>query len=219
MMPGRSFLLVVTAAAAAGAVAVACARDEKPVERQPRTVVVRDTSVARVDTAAGDVVGTWPDGPVRERWITDANVLALFGAMNGRQIAAADIELEDWHNDAARAFAASIAREHADLQHSADSLAARLHITPIAPALAKPWISVMQSQIDSMRRGRTMTLDRAFVHQQVASHELMLDYLQQLAPAAQSSDLQTMLNDAAKRVASQLDRARVLDTTLAKRTD
>ena len=214
MMPGRSpfFALAFSLGAAA------CG-GEKAVARQPRTVVVQDTSVARADSAAGDVVGSWPDAPVRERWITDANVLSLFGAMNARQISAADIELEDWHNDAARAFAASIAREHADLQHSADSLAARWRITPIAPALAKPWMAVMQAQIDSMRRARATTLDRAFVHQQVVSHELMLDYVQQLASASQNPNLQALLNSAAMRVASQLNRARALDTTLAKRPD
>ena len=139
--------------------------------------------------------------------------------MNARQIAAADIELENWHNEAARAFAASMAREHAELQHSADSLAARLGITPVAPALTKPWMSAMQAQIDSLRRVRASSFDSAFVHQQVASHQLMLDYLQQLASASQHPDLQSMLSAAAKRVASQLDRARSLDTTLVARRD
>ena len=163
-------------------------------------------------------MGTWPDRPVTARWITDANILALFGAMNARQIAAADIELENWHNDAVRAFAASIAREHAELQHSADSLAMRLRITPIPPALAKPWMSVMQAQIDTMRRARESSLDRAFAHQQVASHELMLDYIQQLTTASQNPELQTMLTAAAKRVVSQLERARSLEASLPART-
>ncbi|MGH7620699.1 MAG: hypothetical protein ACREPM_26095, partial [Gemmatimonadaceae bacterium] len=32
-------------------------------------------------------------------WITDANALAILDAMNARQIAAADVELEGWHTD------------------------------------------------------------------------------------------------------------------------
>jgi predicted outer membrane protein len=204
-------------------VGAACGRDGASVQRRSRVIVVRDTQStdsARVDTAesGGDVVGEWIDNPVNERWITDANVLSLFSAMNARQIAAADVELEDWHNDAARAFAASIAREHAELQHSADSLAVRLRIAPIAPALTKPWMSVMQAQIDTMRRARATSLDRAFVHQQVASHQLMLDYIEQLASASQHPDLRSMLTAAAKRVASQAERARSLETALAVRS-
>ena len=212
-------------ALAIGIAATACARHDAPAKRQPaRTAVVRDTQAtqgARADTAeaGGEVSGEWMDSSVTARWITDANVISLFGAINERQIAAADVELENWHNDAARAFAASMAREHAELQHSADSLAARLGITPVAPALTKPWMSAMQEQIDSLRRVRARSFDSAFVHQQVASHQLMLEYLQQLASASQHPDVQSMISAAAKRVASQLDRARSLDTTLVVRPD
>jgi len=224
-MRGRAYeaRTVVVIALTLSVVGAACGRDDGSVQRRPRSVVVRDTQSThstRADTAesGGDVVGEWIDNPVNERWITDANVLSLFIAMNARQIAAADIELEDWHNDAARAFAASIAREHAELQHSADSLAVRLRIAPIAPALTKPWMSVMQAQIDTMRRSRAASLDRAFVHQQVVSHQLMLDYIEQLASASQHPDLRSLLTTAARRVASQAERARSLETALAARS-
>ena len=78
-------------------------------------------------------------------------------------------------------------------------------------------MAVMQAQIDSMRRGREGSLDRAFVHQQIASHELMLERIQQLASASQHPDMRAMLSDAAKRVASQLDVARSLDSVIAAR--
>ena len=207
------------------AVGAACSRDNASVQRRSHAVVPRDTQAthrARADTAESGgevVVGEWRDSSVSARWITDENVVSLFGAMNARQIAAADVELENWHVDAVRAFAASIAREHAELQHSADSLAERLRITPVPPALTKPWMSAMQAQIDSMRRVPASSFDRAFVHQQVASHQLMLEYIQQLVPASQHPELQSMLSAAAKRVASQLERARSLDTTLVARPD
>ena len=200
--------------------AASCTRDDAAARRPSRLAVVPDTVTARVDPAeaGGEVVGDWIDEPVTERWITDANVLSLFAAMNARQISAADIELENWHDDGVRAFAASVAREHAELQHAVDSLSARLRITPIAPALTKPWMSVMQAQIDSLRRARDVTLDRAFVHQQIVSHQLMLERIQQLASASQHRDVQAMLSVAAKRIAAQLDRARSLESAIAART-
>jgi predicted outer membrane protein len=165
--------------------------------------------------SAGEVVSDSTNAPARERWITDANVLSLLSAMNARQIAAADVELEGWHVDAVRAFAASVAREHAELQHAADSLAERLRIAPVSPALAKPWLSAMQAQIDSMRTWRPSALDRGFVRQQVAGHELMADYIQQLAAAAERPELKAFLATAGARVESQLVRARSLQKTLA----
>jgi predicted outer membrane protein len=209
----RATIVLVVAAASALTV-TACSRGESSA-RHARAAVVRDTAHATSDTneAGGDVVGDLVETPVNERWITDENVLSLFGAMNARQIVAADVELEAWHNDTVRAFAASMAREHAQLQRSGDSLAARLRLTPVAPALAKPWLSAMQAQIDSMRQsGR---LDRAFAHQQVVGHELMAGYIEQLAAAAQNPDVQSFLADAGKRVTSERDRARSLEAALA----
>jgi predicted outer membrane protein len=189
---------------------LACGHDDKPRDRPTR---------ALVDTAGGEVVvGNEPvtPAPTVARWITDPNVLALVTALNDRQIAAADIELENWHVDTARAFAASMAREHAELQHSIDSAAASLRLTPIAPALAKRWTSVMQAQIDSMRRAGESGLDLAFVRQQTNSHQLMATYLKQLAAAAERPELGGFLEASSAKVASQAQRAAALQPVVAR---
>ena len=142
---------------------------------------------SRVADAEGEVVGqpVTGAGSSATRWITDANALSLVSALNAREIAAADMELDGWHVDTARAFAASMAREHADLQHSIDSLAAHLDLTPVAPALAQRWAAAMQAQIDTMRRSSDGRIDLSFVHQQVNSHQRMADYLSSLAAVAE----------------------------------
>jgi predicted outer membrane protein len=209
-----TIVLVVTVASAL--TIAACGRDEGSGRRAQRAAVVRDTGRAASDTneSGGDVVGDWVESPVKERWITDGNIVALLNAMAARQIVAADVELEGWHNDTVRAFAASMAREHAELQRSVDSLTAQLRLTPIAPALAKPWLSALQAQIDSMRRsGR---LDRAFVHQQATAHELMGGYVEQLTAGAQDPALQSFLAATGKRFGSERDRSRSLEAGLAK---
>jgi predicted outer membrane protein len=211
----RATIVLVVSVASALTVA-ACDRGEGSGRRAQRAVVVRDTSRAASDTneSGGDVVADWVVSPVKERWITDENILALVNAMAARQIVAADVELEGWHNDTVRAFAVSMAREHAELQRSVDSLTARLRLTPIAPALAKPWLSALQAQIDSMRRSGK--LDRAFVHQQVTAHELMAGYIAQLAADAQDPAVQSFLAAAGKRFASERDRAHSFEVRLAK---
>jgi predicted outer membrane protein len=169
--------------------------------------------------AAGEVVArTNPDTgspkPV-VRWLTDANLLSLVGAMNSRQIAAADAELEAWHVDSVRAFAASVAREHAELQHSVDSLAANLHLTPIAPALTQTISTTMQAQIDSVRRAEGRALDRVFMRQQVASYQFMAGLLGQFAAVAEQPEVQALLSTAKDRSTAQLNHARALQTRLA----
>jgi predicted outer membrane protein len=214
---GANVGVLIVLGSALVAILTACGRE--PAERHSAgTVALRDSTRETIDTveSGGEVTSDSVNAPVKERWITDANALSLLAAMNARQIAGADVELEAWHNDAVRAFAASVAREHAELQHSADSLTERMGITPLAPALAKPWLAPIQAQIDSARRAREGTIDRAFVRAQVSSDQLIADYLQQLAAAAERPELRTLLNTARTRVASQLARALALQTVLAK---
>jgi len=196
----------------------ACHRDRDGRRTTARVATIRDTAHSSADTifeAAGDVVSAPKDTAGTERWISDANVLALINAMSARQIAAADVELESWHVEPVRAFAASIAREHAEIQHSVDSTARRLNLVLVSPALARPWLSALQAQIDSVRRSSGPSVDRRFVRQQIAADQMMGDYMQQLASVVEHPELRTLVGAAASRVASQLARARSIQTTLA----
>lgn len=175
----------------------------------------RDTNEAAGDVAAYSSFDTAATAPT-VRWLTDANLLALLGVMNSRQIAAADVELEAWHVDSVRAFAASVAREHAELQHATDSVAERIHVAPIAPALAHVVSTRMQSQIDTVRRTYGRALDRAFIREQVSSYQLMADYIDDMAAVAERPEVQSLLSMAKDRVAAQLTRARVLQARVAK---
>lgn len=155
-------------------------------------------------TIAGDSLSRLADSTVDVKWLSDANVVALIGTMNGRQIAAADIMLASYHSDTVRALATSLAREHSDLQHSLDSLASTLNIVPASPALTAEVTAEFQAQIDSMLGNRGMALDRAYVQQQTLSHKLMASYLEQLGGAAQQPALREWIESAGGRVDGQL---------------
>lgn len=177
------------------------------------------TSSRDTNEAAGEVVArAHPDTASAKpvvRWLTDANILSMLGVMNSRQIAAADVELEAWHVDSVRAFAAGVARDHAELQHSVDSLAEHLHLAPIAPALAQTVSATMQAQIDTIRRAEGRMLDRVFMRQQVASYQFMTGYLGQLTAVAERPEVQAVLSTAKDRMTAQLSRARALQMRLA----
>src|SRR4051812_27084250 len=69
------------------------------------------------------------------RWLDDGNVMSILALVNAKEIAVADAELQSWRSDTVRALAAGVAREHAELQHSVDSVAQAARIAPIAPAI------------------------------------------------------------------------------------
>jgi len=177
------------------------------------------TSNRDTNEAAGEVViRSNPDTANAKpvvRWLTDANILSLLGVMNARQIAAADVELEAWHVDSVRAFAAGVARDHAELQHSVDSLGERLHLAPIAPALAQTVSATMQAQVDTIRRAEGRMLDRVFMRQQVASYQFMTGYVAQLGAVAEQPEVQALLSTAKDRMTGELNHARALQTRLA----
>ena len=166
--------------------------DGAPVTREASGVVLADSALTRGDST------------ITVKWLSDANVLALFNTMNGRQLAAHDIMLSSWHSDTVRALATLLVRAHTAMQRSADSLAGALGIVPVAPALTVQIRTEFQAQIDSMLRSRGMALDRAFVREQIDSHQLMANYLEQLAAASPTADVRTWIDAANAQVASQL---------------
>lgn len=147
---------------------------------------------------------------IEPRWIADANALALLSMMNARQLAAAQAELQAWRSDTVRALAVSIAQLHAGLQHDVDSVAQQLQLAPATPAMASDIVMAMQAQIDSMTMLRGDALDRAYVAQQIASHERMTDYLDQLSTIAERPEVQALMSAAAGRSAAALARAKAV---------
>ena len=197
-------LALIAAIAVAGAWIASCSDDE-PIDgrRAPSTGAVANLH-GDTNEVAGEVALDPAAARPRIRWLNDANVLSLLGVMNSRQIAAADVELESWHLDNVRAFASTMAREHAELQHSADSLAEQLRIAPITPALAQVLAARMQAQVDTLRWRPGRSLDRAFLRQQVASHELMADYVANLTGVAERPEVQALLASAAQQSRRQV---------------
>lgn len=212
MMRSRSNSRLILAATAFVSLAIAaCQTNDAGDQRFSAIVTSGDTARVHVDSAAGDVTPDTTVQRVTGKWLTDANVLSLLTTMSAKQIAAADVELQGWRSDSVRAFAASVARDHAAIQHSVDSLALRLRLAPIAPALADPLTAAMQASIDSLKQDHSASLDRAFIRQQVASESLMSNYAEQLAAVAEQPEVQALSASAAARVGAELTRLHAID--------
>jgi predicted outer membrane protein len=214
----RIVIALTTAALAAGCRHADDAKSKAAVI--PPDSIARDTVGEPVnDTVevAGEVVDDTA-ATTTERWLFDPNVLSLLSMMNMRQMSAAEVELGEWHSDTVRAFATQMAHDHAVFQRSIDSLAERLNMMPSRPAIAGQIGAAFQAQIDTMvaaRGGPRGSLDRAFVQQQVAGHELMLRYVQQLSGVAERPELRALLSQAATFAKTESARARGMQARLA----
>jgi putative membrane protein len=207
---------------AAGGASACGTNDGREPSRSSTSTVQRESLPATTDSAGGEVVGEVmvvadsSAAPVG-RWISDENTLAFMRMLNTRQIAAADIELENWHSDSVRAFALTIARDHAALQHSVDSVAELVHLAPIRSALVQQVSAALQTQIDSLARSRDGAFDRAFVHQQAASQAVVGDYAQRLSAVTARPELLALLATAATQAAAHAAHARALEAKLLAR--
>jgi hypothetical protein len=169
--------------------------------------VARADGGATTGQAAGTLAGdssAHGDSTVTPRWINDAGILSLFSTMNAKQIAAANVELGAWRSDTVRAIAQTLQHAHAELQRTADSVAASIRITPVPSALNDEIAAAFQAPVDSLSMYRGSSLDRAFIVQQVNSHRMMASYLDQLSEAASDPSLRNWLTSANAIVAAQI---------------
>lgn len=200
-------VVVLFAAATAGGTSVPAPVYVPGSAQVARTVVTEEGGEVISDSAAKADVGVW---------LTDANVLALVGTINARQREAADVMLQGWHSDTVRAFAAGMAREHAEIARSVDSLAMQIKLAPISPALADSMNAPFRASIDTLRAQRGLGLDRAYVRHAITSHQTMAQFLAQLGAVAGRPEVQGLVTRVATRVAAQIDRARALDAEFVK---
>jgi predicted outer membrane protein len=156
------------------------------------------------------------DSVPTQRWLTDANLLAMLSGMSRLQTAAANLELQSWNSDTVRAFAASVAADHSAIQRSIDSVVTQIKVAPVMPALGQAVVEQMAARVDTIGWFRGPLLDRAYVRRQNLNLETMAQYAAQLAAAAERPEVQSVMSSASSRINAQLSRGKALQLSLAK---
>ena len=196
----------------------ACGHDEKattPAAKSPAP----SAPAASVNRQAGGEVVLVLDRdsePVVVKWMGDDNIIALARLLNVRVKAAADYELQQWGSDTTRAFAAEMAREHSAIRYTIDSIAATLGVTPVLPALSAEIDSVTRRHLEMLYVPGGRPLDRAYVNEQIASHEYMLDYLTKFAAAVERPELRTVMDTISAKLKTHLASGRALKAQYVK---
>jgi predicted outer membrane protein len=191
---------------------IACSNDKPPTKTA--AAHGRDSAAKiTVSESHGEVA---PAGDADARgWLSDENIVALARLLNSAQIGAANVELEHWHTGAVRDVATQIKGDHAAMQTSLDSLTAELKIAPVVPALATVMDSTSRRELDGIAALQSAPMEQAYVRQQIASHERMIDQLRQLAAAADRPELSALLTAHVARLQSHVSSVKTLQRTVA----
>ncbi len=193
-------------AVAALAVAAACGNDDTPVAN----------TATRPDSSSGEVA-QYALMKNSIGWLTDSNVVALAGQLNGDAQGMARLESQAWTREPYRLFAAAIMRDHAQMQFSIDSIASLRRIPSqmpaVAPELKAPYDSVLNTQAVLPLAER----EGQFLDMVIREHQRSLVDFGALAGNASDPDLKTLLAGRAVLMEqTHLAQARMLGDAMAR---
>ena len=162
------------------------------------------------DTASQSAVpATAPAGP------SDAEIAHIVVTANTIDVDAGNLARDRAQNAEVKSFAAKMVSDHTGSNQQASELAQRLGVTPADNATSQSLSSAASSTLESLRGKSGAEFDRAYIANEVAFHQQVLDALDQtLIPGAQNAELKTLLQQTRPVIAGHLDMAKRIQGSL-----
>jgi putative membrane protein len=150
-----------------------------------------------------------PAGP------SDAEIAHIVVTANTIDIDAGKLAKEKSKNAEVKAFADKMIAEHTGSNQQASDLAGRLNVTPADNATSQALSSGATTTMETLRGKSGADFDRAYVDNEVAFHQQVLDAIDQtLIPSAQNADLKSLLQQTRPVIAGHLDMAKRIQSSL-----
>jgi len=171
-------------------------------------------STAAADSVAKAAAAAAPAPPPAPAPLTDANIVAILDGANAADSAAGMIASKKATHADVKDFGRTMMRDHHSLRKAGQDLAAKLKLTPQAPAgdtsgvAAQHW----QDNLNSMPKGDAW--DKAYIDHEVTYHQAVLATAQAALGAAQDSSLKALISGAAPNIQGHLTKAQSIQTKL-----
>jgi hypothetical protein len=146
---------------------------------------------ARVTFSGGDLAAD--SVPVRVAWLNDSSIVFLVRAMQPPAIAAARLQLQSWSDDTTANVAITVARDHAALAATMDSIAGAGRFGGVRPAIADSLLAPYDAQLSSLWGLGARDLGRRFIATQREAHERAIGDLAGLASLARDAGLRDVI--------------------------
>jgi putative membrane protein len=136
-------------------------------------------------------------------------------AANQVDIDAGELAMERGTDPRVKEFAQRMITDHTGVNTAATELVTKLGVTPEPNATSQKLTADGEASRNTLRGQSGAAFDRAYVDQEVAYHQAVLDAIDQtLIPSAQNAELKALLEQTRPAVAAHLDHARQLQTQL-----
>jgi putative membrane protein len=173
-----------------------------------------DTQAAADTTAAPPPAQTTAESPAAPA-VTDPQIAAIVVAANDVDIAAGRLAQERGSNAQVKEFAQRMVTDHTGVNKAATDLVTRLNVTPEGNATSQKLSSDGEASRTRLQGLSGAEFDRAYVDQEVAYHQAVLDAIDQtLIPSAQNAELKALLEQTRPAVAAHLQHAQQIQGTL-----
>lgn len=190
------------------AVAAACApRDRDPNATDTAGAVATATPVAAPESG--------PGAPAAAA-VTDPQIAAIVVAANTVDIDAGRLAESRAASPAVKEFGRRMAADHAGVNKAATALVAKLGVTPEENATSRQLTEGGKRSRDSLSAKSGAEFDRAYIANEVAYHQAVLDALDKtLLPGAQNAELRKLLEQTRPAFVSHLKYAQTVQSSLA----
>lgn len=170
---------------------------------------------AATTDAPSTVAAPAPAAPTAAPAVSDPQIAAIVVAANQVDIDAGELAKEKAADPRVKEFAQRMITDHGGVNQAASDLVGRLGVTPEPNATSQKLTADGEANRTALRGQSGAAFDRAYVANEVAYHQAVLDAIDQtLIPSAQNAELKALLQRTRPAFAAHLDHARQLQTSL-----
>lgn len=147
--------------------------------------------------------------------LSDAEVAHVAVTANSIDVELARFAQTRSRDDAVRAFAATMIRDHTAVNAQAAALAGRLGVTPADNAVSQSLLAGAATARSAIESLTGAAFDRAYMDREVAYHQAVLDALDDLLiPTTDNAELRALLVQVRPAIATHLEHAKNLRRSL-----
>ena len=149
---------------------------------------------------------------------SDPQIAGIVVAANQIDIDAGKLAKSRTKNKQVSEFAQLMITDHAAVNKQAGALAKKLGVTPAESPTSKSLKDGAAQNIANLKSLKSAAFDRAYVDQEVAYHQAVLDAVDKvLIPSAKNAELKDLIVKVRPAFVAHLDHAKMVQPSLAKK--
>ena len=172
-----------------------------------------DTATAAVSPAPDTAKPATAAAPA----INDAQIAHIVVTANSVDSAAGELAKRKGASKAVKDFGQTMVTDHTAVNKQAVALATKLNVTPEDNDTSRQLKSGGDANLSKLNGLTGAAFDKAYIDNEVTYHQAVLDAIDKtLIPSAQNAELKGTIEKVRPAIAAHLDRAKSIQTSLAK---